>query len=222
MKHPKKDFAVIGLGRFGGSLCRELTSSGVQVMAIDKDIERVQEFNTIVSDAVELDATDEEALKSMGIRNFDYVVVSIGEDIQSSILITLVLKEMGIKQVWVKARNEYHEKVLEKIGADRVIHPERDMARRIAHHIGNDAVTDYIELSREYSIVELVVSKKLAGKKLMDLDIRDNFHCSIVAVKKNNENIIITPSMDVTLKQGDIIVTIGKNSDIAEFEEKRV
>lgn len=222
MKHTNKEFVVIGLGRFGSSLCKELTHSGINVMAIDKDPERVQEFSDIVTQAVELDATDEEQLTEIGIRNFDCVVVSIGENIQSSILITLILKEMGIKQVWVKARNGNHAKVLEKIGADRVLHPERDMAKRIAHHIGSDSVADYIELSKHYSITELVVSEKLSGITLRDLDINDKFSCSIVAVKKDEENVIITPSPDTKLEKNDIIVTVGRNLDIDKFEEKRL
>ncbi|WP_138417472.1 potassium channel family protein [Aquibacillus sediminis] len=218
----KKEFVVIGLGRFGGNLCKELTHIGIEVLAIDKDQERLQEFSSIVTNTMELDAVDEESLKSIGIRNFDCVVVSIGEDIQASILITLILKEMGIKQVWVKARNEHHQKVLERIGADRVIHPERDMARRIAHHIGSDKVTDYIEISKDYSIVEIIASEKLAGKTLNDLDVQDKFGCTIVAIKKNEQDISIIPSMDTTIGLHDILVTIGKNKNLERFEDKRV
>ncbi|MDL4843033.1 potassium channel family protein [Aquibacillus rhizosphaerae] len=218
----KKEFVVIGLGRFGGNLCKELTDTGVEVVAIDKDPERIQEYSSIVSHAVEIDAIDEESLKSIGIRNFDCVVVSIGEDLQASILITLILKEMDIKQVWVKARNEYHQKVLEKIGADRIIHPERDMARRIAHHIGSDKVTDYIEISKHYSIVEIIASNKLAGKTLNQLDVQDKFHCTIVAIKKNENDISIIPSLDTVIDLNDILVTIGKNTDLERFEDLRV
>ncbi|MDC3417339.1 potassium channel family protein [Aquibacillus salsiterrae] len=222
MKHTNKEFVVIGLGRFGSSLCQELTSTGVNVMAIDKDGERVQDFHHVVTQAVELDATDEEQLKAIGIRNFDCVVVSIGENLQSSILITLILKELGIKQVWVKARNEHHAKVLDKIGADRVLHPERDMAKRIAHHIGSDTVADYIELTKDYSIVEIVVSDKLSGKRLLDLEMKENFNCAVVAVKKGEDDVIVTPSNNIQLEKDDIIVTIGKNQDIDRFEENQV
>ncbi|WP_328701004.1 potassium channel family protein [Aquibacillus kalidii] len=218
----EKEFVVIGLGRFGGNLCKELADAGVQVLAIDKNPERVQAYHSIVSHAVELDAIDEESLRSIGITNFDCVVVSIGEDIQSSILITLILKEIGINQVWVKARNEAHQKVLEKIGADRIIHPERDMARRIAHHIGSDKVTDYIEISKDYSIVEIIASDKLSGKTLAEIDAEDGFHCSIVAIKKSEENIVILPKQTTVVDNKDILVTIGKNTDLDRFEEKRV
>ncbi|MCT2535268.1 TrkA family potassium uptake protein [Aquibacillus koreensis] len=222
MLNQKKEFVVIGLGRFGSSLCMELTDIGIEVVAIDKDPEKVGEFSSIVSHAVELDAVDEEGLNSVGIRNFDCVVVSIGEDIQASILITLILKEMGIKQVWVKARNHYHQKVLEKIGADRIIHPERDMARRIAHHIGNDKVTDYIEISKSYSIVEIMASDKLAGKTLGELDAFDKYHCKIVAIKKNEDDVSVMPSLNTRIDLNDILVTIGKNKNLDKFEEERV
>ena len=210
------------MGRFGGNLCKELASLGIDVLAIDKDTNRIQEYNDIVSQTVEIDALDEEAIKSIGITNFDSVIVSIGEDLQASILITLMLKELGIKQVWVKARNEHHQKVLEKIGADRVIHPERDMARRIAHHIVSDKVTDYIELSKDYSMVEIIASKKLAGKTLNELDVEDRFNCSIVAIKKDEETIKVKPESDTKINLNDILITIGKNSDLERFEDERV
>lgn len=222
MAQQKKEFVVIGLGRFGGSLCQELVDTGVEVLAIDKNPERLHDYSSVVTHSVEIDATDEQALNSIGIRNFDCVIVSIGEDIQSSILITLILKEMGMKQVWVKARNEYHQKVLEKIGADKIIHPERDMARRIAHHIGSDKVTDYIEISKDYSIIELIASKRLASKTLEEIAAQDKFNCSIVAIKKGEEDIIILPSKTTVIEQNDILVTIGKNRDLDRFEEKRV
>lgn len=125
----KKEFAVIGLGRFGSSICRELVEQGMEVMAIDINEDRVNEFSMIASHVVLGDTTDETVLKDIGIRNFDHVIVAIGDDIQASILTTLILKELGVKTVTVKAQNEYHEKVLLKIGANHVIHPERDMEK---------------------------------------------------------------------------------------------
>ncbi|WP_226037745.1 potassium channel family protein [Aquibacillus saliphilus] len=217
-----KEFVVIGLGRFGGSLCKELTSIGIEVLAIDKDAERVQEYNSVVSHSVELDAVDEQALIEIGIRNFDCVVVSIGEDIQASILITLILKEIGINQIWVKARDDYHQKVLEKIGADKIIHPERDMARRIAHHISSDKVTDYIELSKDFSIVEIIASSKIAGKTLSKLDAQDRYKCTIVAIKKSEDEISIIPSVDTRIDLNDILVMIGNNKALERFEDERI
>jgi trk system potassium uptake protein TrkA len=222
MKEDRKEFVVIGLGRFGGTLCKELSALNIQVMALDKNYDRVQEYSSIVSHAVQIDAIDEESLKSIGIRNFDFVILSFGEDIQSSILATLLLKEMGMKQVWVKARDENHQKVLERVGADRIIHPERDMATRIAHHIVSDKVTDYIELSDKHSIVEIVASDKIAGKTLVELNMHANYNCTIVAIKKSDNNIIISPSPDSKIYKSDILVTIGENTDLTRFENEGV
>src|SRR4051812_19324740 len=132
----------------------------MEVMAIDNNEDRVNEFAMIASHAVVGDTTDETVLKGLGIRNFDHVIVAIGDDIQASILTTLILKELGVKSITVKAQNDYHEKVLKKIGADTVVHPERDMGKRIAHKMVSRSILDYLELSDEHSIVEIVASEK--------------------------------------------------------------
>ncbi|MDQ0214810.1 trk system potassium uptake protein TrkA [Oikeobacillus pervagus] len=215
----KKEFAVIGLGRFGGSICSALSEEGMEVMAIDKDEDRVNEFSKIASHAVVADTTDEAVLKSLGIRNFDHVIVAIGDDIQSSILTTLMLKEIGINQITAKAQNDYHEKVLRKIGADHVVHPERDMGKRIAHNIVSNNVLDYLELSDEHSIVELVANDLLDGHSLMDLDIRAKYGINIVAIKRGSE-IIISPLADELIQKQDVMIVIGADSDINRFEKK--
>ncbi|MFK2824848.1 TrkA family potassium uptake protein [Bacillus sp. B190/17] len=215
----KKEFVVIGLGRFGGSICRALSEQGVEVMAIDVDEDRVNEFAAIASHAVVADTTDESVLKSLGIRNFDHVIVAIGDDIQSSILTTLMLKEIGVKQVTAKAQNDYHEKVLRKIGADHVVHPERDMGRRIAHNMLSNNVLDYLELSDEHSIMEIVANSVLAGHTLMDLDIRARYGINIVAIKRGKE-IIVSPQADEKILKEDILIVIGADSDINRFEQK--
>ena len=131
----KKNFAIIGLGRFGGSICRTLIEAGQDVLVIDSSEDRVNEFMNIATHAVVANAQDESVLRSLGIRNFDHVVVAIGEDIQASILATLMIKEMGVPFVTAKAQNEYHGQVLEKVGADHVVHPESDMGIRLGHHL---------------------------------------------------------------------------------------
>ncbi|MFD2443348.1 potassium channel family protein [Bacillus sp. CGMCC 1.16607] len=215
----KKEFAVIGLGRFGGSICRALAEQGMEVMAIDNNEERVNQYAMIASHAVVGDTTDETVLKSLGIRNFDHVIVAIGDDIQSSILTTLILKELGVKNITVKAQNDYHEKVLLKIGADHVVHPERDMGRRIAHNIVSNNVLDYLELSDEHSIVEIVASNKLDGHSLIDLDIRAKYGINIVAIKRGDE-ILVSPQAGEIILQGDILIVIGADADINRFEKK--
>ncbi|PRX78386.1 trk system potassium uptake protein TrkA [Bacillus sp. V-88] len=215
----KKEFVVIGLGRFGGSIVRSLTDQGMEVMAIDQDEDKVNEFSSIASHAVVADSTDESVLKSLGIRNFDHVIVAIGDDIQSSVLTTLMLKEIGVKKITVKAQNDYHEKVLRKIGANQVVHPERDMGRRIAHNIISNNVLDYLELSDEHSIVEIVASEHLSGNSLIDLDIRAQFGINIVAIKREKD-IIVSPQADEQIRVGDILIVIGADTDINRFEKK--
>ncbi|MEC2074769.1 potassium channel family protein [Metabacillus fastidiosus] len=215
----KKEFAVIGLGRFGGSICRELSDEGLEVMAIDIDEDRVNEFASIASHAVVGDTTDEAVLKSLGIRNFDHVIVAIGDSIQASILTTLILKELGVKHITVKAQNDYHEKVLSKIGADKIVHPERDMGRRIAHNLISNNVLDYLELSDEHSIAEIVASKKLVGYTLIDLDVRAKYGLNIVAIKRGKD-IIVSPPADEEIHRDDILILIGADSDINRFEKR--
>ncbi|MEG9296485.1 TrkA family potassium uptake protein [Mangrovibacillus sp. Mu-81] len=215
----KKEFVVIGLGRFGGSIVRSLAEQGMEVMAIDQDEDKVNEFSSIASHAVVADSTDESVLKSLGIRNFDHVIVAIGDDIQSSVLTTLMLKEIGVKKITVKAQNDYHEKVLRKIGANQVVHPERDMGRRIAHNIVSNNVLDYLELSDEHSIMEIVANDQLVGNTLIDLDIRAKYGINIVAIKRDRD-IIVSPQADEQIRVGDILIVIGADTDINRFEKK--
>lgn len=215
----KKEFAVIGLGRFGGSICRALAEQGMEVLAIDNSEDRVNEFATIASHAVVGDSTDETVLKSLGLRNFDHVIVAIGDDIKSSILTTLILIELGVNKITVKAQDDYHEKVLRKIGANHVVHPERDMGRRIAHNIISNNVLDYLELSDEHSIVEIVASEKLNGNSIIDLDIRAKYGINIVAIKRGND-IIVSPQANEVIKEEDILIVIGADIDISRFEKK--
>lgn len=214
----KKQFAVIGLGRFGGSICKSLSDQGMEVLAIDLNEDKVNQFATIATHAVVADTTEENTLKSLGIRNFDHVIVAIGDNIQSSILTTLMLVEAGVKHITVKAQNDYHEKVLNKIGAHKVVHPERDMGIRIAHNIVSKNVLDYLELSDEYSIVELMAGQTVDQRSLIDLDIRAKYGCNIMAIKRE-EDINVSPDASEDLLKGDIIIVIGADEDINRMEE---
>lgn len=215
----KKEFVVIGLGRFGGSIVRELIEQGADVMAIDIDSLRVDEFASIATKAVVADTTDASVLKSLGIRNFEHVIVAIGENIQASILTTLMLKEIGVKKITVKAQNDYHAKVLDKIGADKVVHPERDMGIRIAHNMLSNNVLDYLELSDEHSIMEVKANERLAGFTLIGLDIRAKYGINIVAIKRGKE-ILVSPPADMEIQLQDILIIIGSDADINRFEKK--
>jgi len=213
----EKEFAVIGLGRFGGSICRELAQLGMEVMAIDSDEDKINEFANIASHAVIADSTDEMVLKSLGIRNFDHVVVAIGDNLNASILTTLILKELGVKNITVKAQNDYHEKVLTKIGADHIVHPERDMGKRIANNIASSNVLDYLELSDEHSIVEIIANKKIDGHSLIELDIRAKFGLNIVAIKRGKE-VIVSPRATENIQSGDILIVIGHDDEVNRFK----
>ena len=213
-----KQFVVVGLGRFGSSLAETLSEKDFDVLAIDVDEEIVQSMSNIVTHAVEADATDEEALKTLGVRNFDVAVVSIGDDIHSNILATLILKELGVPYVVVKAQNKLHGKILKKVGADRVVYPERDMGARIAHNLISSNVLDYIEFAKDYSIVEIIATSNMVGNSLSDLKLRTRFGVNVMAIKRGEE-LNVTPGANDRILEGDILVVMGKNSDLDEVKE---
>ncbi|MFB5660752.1 potassium channel family protein [Alteribacillus sp. HJP-4] len=213
----KKEFAVIGLGRFGGSICKRLAEEGMNVLAIDSDEEKVNEFSNIVTQAVIADSTDEKALRGLGIRNFDHVIVAIGDNILASIMTTQILDELGVKHITVKAQNLHHEKVLNRIGADEVVHPERDIGVRIAHNVVSKNVLDYLELSDEYSIVELMAGQKIAGETIIDLDFREKYGCNILAIKRSDD-IKVSPQPNEAIENGDILIVVGADADINRLE----
>lgn len=216
-----KQFIVIGIGRFGSGVAERLCELGQEVLAIDTDEEAIQKISERVTHAVTADATDENILKSLGVRNFDAAVVAIGSDIQSSILTTLMLKEMGVKYVVAKAQNELHAKVLLRIGADKIVFPERDMGERVAHNLISSNILEYIELSPEHSIIEYAVPKSWVGKNLRDINMRAKFGVTVVAIRcKNDERINISPKADNEIKEGDIMIVIGKNDELKKLERK--
>ncbi|AOV08402.1 potassium channel family protein [Sporosarcina ureilytica] len=215
----KKEFVVIGLGRFGGSIVSELIELGANVMAIDITPSKVDEYADIATQAVVADTTDESALLSLGIRNFQHVIVAIGENIQASILTTLILKEIGVPKLTVKAQNEYHKKLLEKLGADHIVRPERDMGIRVANNVLSNNILDYLELSDDHSIAEIIVDGRVSGRTLIDLNIRARYGINIVAIKRQ-ESIIVSPQAEEKILEGDVLIVIGSDLDIHSFEKK--
>ena len=191
----KKQFVVIGLGRFGASIATTLYSLGNDVLVIDKNEDLIQDIASEVTHAVQADATDENALKSLGIRNFDVAIISIGGDIQSSVMATLIVRELGVKYIIAKGNGELHAKVLYKIGADRVVLPEKDMGVRVAHNIISSSILDYIELSSDYSIMEVKAFKDWVGKDLKSLDLRKKYGINVIAIK-TGEKINLNPAAD--------------------------
>lgn len=215
-----KQFVVFGLGRFGSSLATTLAEAGYEVMAVDQSEEKVQDISSVVTQAIQADVTDMDTLKELGIRNFDVAIVSIGKDMQSSIMATLLLKELGIPYVVAKASTETHKRVLEKLGADRIILPEHDMGKRLANNLIAGNIIDYIQLSRDYSIMEMSILEEWHNHTISELDIRAKYEINIIAVECGGE-INVTPGPDYVLKEGDLLVVVGKNKSIQELEAKR-
>jgi trk system potassium uptake protein len=212
-----KQFAVIGLGRFGSSVALSLYRQGYDVMAVDTDEERIQKFSDEATHVVQADSTDENALKALGIRNFDVVVVAIGEDIQANVMTTLLLKELGVPYVVAKAKNSLHGRMLEKVGADKVVYPERDMGARVAHNIISRNVLDYIELSPNLSIVEVKAPQELIDKSLQEANLRPRFGINVVAIKRGEE-LNVSPKAEDAILAGDVLVVIGGNEGIQSLE----
>ncbi|MEK0399575.1 TrkA family potassium uptake protein [Tetragenococcus halophilus] len=217
----KQNYAIIGLGRFGGSICQTLVESGQEVLAIDKNEDRANAYMDIATHVVVGNAQDEMTLRSLGIRNFDQVIIAIGEDIQASILVTLMVKEMGVPNILAKANNGYHARVLEKIGADKVVHPERDMGIRIARKMVSSNILDSIELSDEYSLAEIrVKNKKFFNKTLLEMDFRRRFGLTIVAVRRRNGDVIASPAAEEVVRENDHLLVIGNVEEVDQLDAK--
>ncbi|AZO95424.1 TrkA family potassium uptake protein [Iocasia frigidifontis] len=212
-----KQFIVVGLGRFGLSVAKTLAENDYNVLAIDSNGERVQEIANEVTHAVEADATDEEALRTLGVRNFDVAVISIGDNIHANILSTLILKELGVPYVVVKAQDALHGKVLSKVGADRVVYPERDMGVRIAHNLISSNVLDYIEFAPDYSVIEIIATPNMLGNTLAELKLRSQFNINVMAIKRGEE-LNITPGANDKVLEGDVLVVMGKNDDLDKLK----
>ena len=212
-----KQYVVIGLGRFGSSVAQTLYSLGNDVLVIDKNEDLVQDISDSVTHAVQMDATDEGALRTLGLRNFDVAIITIGANIQSSIMATLLVKELGIKYIVAKANNDLHAKVLTKIGADRVILPEKDMGVRVAHNISSSSILDYIELSTDYSIIEIKAPEEWKGKTIMNLKLRSKYGLNVMAIK-NKKDINISPLPDEVINENDVLVAVGASQDLVKLE----
>jgi trk system potassium uptake protein TrkA len=214
-----KRVVVIGLGIFGFNLTKSLYESGLDVVAIDKNKELVQQIKEYCTKAVHTDATSRDVMDSLGIHENDVVIISFGEDLAASTLTTLHLKEMKVKTIIVKAPNEDHKRVLEKVGATEVIIPEKEMADKIARSLISPNVLDYIPLSEDYTISEIVPPASFYGKSIGDLHLRGKFHVEVIAVKEMlPDRIRMVPQADFVIKDSDILVVIGKTTDIQKIK----
>ncbi len=215
----KKSFLVIGAGRFGKSVAQTIYGAGHDVMVVDKDETLIQQISSEVTDAVSADITSESSVRALGVKDFDAVVLAIGFDIQASIMAAIILIEKEAKYIVAKAQTDLHGKVLEKIGINRVIYPERDMGHKIARSLIAPTIIDMIELSDDYSVVEVKAPPEMVGKTLLELNLRARYGISVIAFRRNNGGKTnISPVANEIVEANDIIVAIGENKSLQKLE----
>jgi trk system potassium uptake protein TrkA len=216
-------FGVIGLGRFGAAMSSTLADLGHDVIGVDSSEERVRQLADVIAQAIQLDATDAKALRAAGIADVDVAVVSIGENIESSLLAVMLLHELGVRTVVAKAVTPLHGRILERLGVSRVIFPERDMAVRLAHSLVMPNVLDYVELSRDFSFVELPAPAAFVGQTLRQLELRPKYGLTLIAIKRKavggGEVTNVSPSAEEVIERDDILVLLGNNQKIAAFSD---
>jgi len=214
-----KRFAVIGLGNFGFHAAKALFEDGNEVIAIDADKGKVQAIDAYCSEAIVLEASDKDALKVLGLENMDGVIVSTGTKISTSILICLHLQEIGVKKILVKALDDDHGKILKRVGATEIIHPERDMALRVSRGLSRPNVLDFIPLSDEFDLVQVGPPRDFIGKSLKDLNLRAKHNVHIIAIKELvPENFLLVPPASFVIKDSDILIMLGKSEDIKRIK----
>jgi len=214
-----KRFAVIGLGNFGFYAAKALFEDGNEVVAIDSDRSRVQAIDTFSSEAIVIDATNRESLKALGLEHMDGVIVSTGTRISISILICLYLNEIGVKQTLVKALDDDHAKILRRVGATQIIHPERDSAVRVSRSLSRPNILDFIPLAEEYDLAQVESPRAFINKTLQELDLRAKHNVHIIAIKERSpENFMLVPPADFTIKADDILILLGKTDDIKRIK----
>lgn len=215
-----KQFVVLGLGRFGNSIARELYMGNADVLAVDYNADLVNDIEGYVTHAVQADVTDIDALRELGIQDFDVAIVTIGEDLRASSIVTLLLKELGVPIVWAKAQDEMHGKMLQKLGADRVLYAERDMGRRVAHSLLSSNILDYIQLSEDIAIIETSPHESWIGRSLIDLNLRRKYGLNVIAIRSNGEiNVSFTP--DTVIHSDDCLLVIGEEYALKRLERSR-
>ncbi len=205
-----KSYLIIGLGRFGSAMARQLCTLGAEVLAMDIRADLVQQVANDVTHAVVGDSKDKEVLRTLGARNFDCAVIAIGDDLATSVLTAMNLKELGVPYIVCKAYDETHRRVLEKLGVDRVVIPEQEHAQRIARSLYSHNVLEYIELSAEYGILELPAPRAWIGKSLKELNVRAKLGVNIIAVE-NGGKTNVSPAADYKIQEGDTMSILGDN-----------
>lgn len=213
-----KSFIVIGLGRFGSEAARSLCRQGCEVLAVDVSSELVQQVSDAVTQAVVGDARDKEVLRALDAKSFDCGIVAIGDSLGDSVLATMNLKELGVPYVVCKAHDETHKEVLKKLGADRVVIPEKENAIRLAKSLGSTNVLDYIELSEDYGIIETPAPAQWDGKSLIELNVRAKLGVNILAIKRDGD-VTVSPAADYRIVKGDVLVVLGDNAALKAVQK---
>ncbi|WP_425539976.1 potassium channel family protein [Microaceticoccus formicicus] len=212
-----KDIAVIGCGQFGSSVALTLSELGHDVLVIDENEDLIDAIADKVSHAVVADVMVEGTLKDLGIGNFDVVIIGMSTSFQASIMATIIAKDLGVPMIVAKVRDSLHGRVLKKVGADKIVIPEKDMGTRLAYTLTNKNIIEFIEVSEDYSMIELEVPKKWLNMSIFDLKVREEFGVSVVAIR-TKEEIIINPTPEIKLTEGATIIIIGKNEEIKRVE----
>lgn len=216
----KQNFAVIGLGRFGTSICRVLASEQQEVLAIDINEDRVNDLADVATEAIVADAQDEETLRSLEIGKFDHVIVAIGKNIQANILVTLIVKELGVPDITAKAENDTHARVLTRIGADQVVHPERDMGERVAHHLLSPNILNYLAINNDVTMAEVkITSSAFVGKSLTELNFHQRFGLTVIAIQ-HGDNVTVSPAGTDVVQLNDEISVVGPTRAVEDLNDR--
>ena len=214
-KHGKQ-FIVVGLGRFGRAVAETLCAAGEEVLGVDRRMDVVEDMRDVVTQAVQVDAMDRDALSALDIPSFEAAFVTMGSDIRSSGTITMLLKELGAKYVIAKAHDEFHGRMLEKLGADKVLFPERDMGRRIAHNLVSGNIIDYLELSPDFSMAEIRPKAEWVGRTLKELALRSRLGINVVAIR-SGEQLNAMPAPDNVLHETDVLLVVAAEDTLSRM-----
>ena len=212
----KRQYIVVGLGRFGRAIAETLCQDGAEVLGVDRRMDLVEEMRDVLTHTIQLDAMDRDALAALGVQDFDIAFVTMGSDIRASGTIVLQLKELGAKNVIAKAQDEFHGRMLEKLGADQVLFPERDMGRRVAHNLVSGNIIDYLELSSQYSMAEIRPKREWVGKALKQLEMRNRLGINVVAIRSGDE-LNAMPMPDTTLGEDDVLLVVTSEETLKKL-----
>lgn len=214
-----KSYIVFGCGKFGSSVAKTLSELGNEVMIVDINMDSIEEIADYVTTAIQCDVMDQNATSEMGLKNFDAAVVAIGTNFEAAIMSTVLAKEAGIEYIVAKAINNRQALILKKLGADKIIFPERDMGVRVAHNLSASNLMDFIQLSPDYSIAEFLCPVTWISKTLKQLNVRNKYKVTVLAIERGNNDIQIDPHPDSALQEGDVLVLLGKDEDLKDIEK---